>query len=121
MADYSPKFTPGRDFTQSASATIVGGNLLVVSGPGTVAPSGGSNPAWLGVARYDAAIGGLVTVTRGGVQKLVASGAITAGDRVLPAAAGKVITIGAGAAANTVGTALNTVVDGALCLVAMDR
>lgn len=121
MADYSPKFKPGHDITLAASAAVTGGQLVVVSGVNTVAPSSTSTPSWVGIARQDAGVGDKVVVTRGGVQKPVASGAITAGDRVLPAAAGRVATIGAGAAANSVGTALTTAADGAIVLVLMDR
>lgn len=121
MADYSPKFTPGNDFTQTAGAAIVGGQLLVVSAANTVIASSASAANWLGVARFDAASGDKVTVTRGGVQRLVASGAINAGERVIPATAGKVATIAAGNVAHSVGTALTTVADGALVTVALDR
>jgi len=118
MGDYSPKFKPGQDITLTASGPITGGQLVAVSGVNTAAPTGGSVPNWLGVARQDAATGDKVVIVRGGVQKLVASGAVTAGDRVIPATAGKVAT---STAANTVGTALTTAVDGAIVLVAMDR
>lgn len=121
MGDYSPKFKPGQDVTLTASATITGGQLLIVSGVNTVAPSGGASALYAGVARQDTASGDKVVVTRGGVQKIVASGAITAGDRVIPAAAGKVATIASGSTAHAVGTALTTVADGATVLVLMDR
>lgn len=117
MPDYSPHFTPGRDFTQIAGAAIVGGQLLAVSAAQTVIPTGATALNWLGVARFDTAIGDKVTVTRGGVQRLVASGAVTAGDRLASATNGRVVT----AAAGTVGTALSTVADGALVDVALDR
>lgn len=121
MADYSPKFTPGRDFTLTAGAAILGGQLLYVSGSNAVSPTTASTPSWLGVARQDAAQGDKVVVTRGGVQIVVASGGINAGDRVIPGAAGKVVTIGAGNAAHAVGTALTTAADTALVTVAFDR
>lgn len=122
MGDYSPKFKPGQDITLTASATITGGQLLSVSGVGTVAPTSTAGPTWLGVARQDAANGEKVVVSRGGVQRLTAGGAITAGARVIPAAAGKVVTIGAGSADHTVGTALTTTAaDGDIVDVAMDR
>lgn len=121
MGDYSPKFKPGMDITLSAGATIVGGQLLFVSGVNLVSPTAASVPNWAGVARQDTATGDKVVVSRGGVQKLVASGGINAGDRVIPAAAGRVITIGAGNVAHSVGTALTTVADGAVVLVLMDR
>lgn len=88
----------------------------MVSGTNAVAPAGGSNAAWSGVARQDAAAGESVVVTRGGVQKLIASGTLTAADRVTGASAGRVAT----GAANVVGTALTTGIDGVRVLV-MDR
>ena len=121
MGDYSPKFTPGRDFTLTAGAAITGGQLLVISAANTVIPTSASTAAWVGIARQDAANGDKVVLTRGGVQWIKADGAIAAGARVIPSSNGRVITIGAGNAAHSVGTALTTVADGALVLVAMDR
>lgn len=121
MADYSPKFKPGADITLTASAAVVGGQLLAVTGVNSVGPTGGATAAWAGVARQDAATGEKVVVTRGGVQKIVAAGAITAGARVAAAAAGRVADLGGGAAGNAVGTALSTAADGALVLVWLDR
>ena len=119
MAEYSPKFTPGQDITMTASAAVTGGQLVELTTPGNVGPCGASSVKWLGVARFDAGIGAKVTVTRGGVQRLVASGGVTVGQRVIPAAAGAVA---AGTVAdNGVGTALNTVLTGALVDVALDR
>jgi hypothetical protein len=117
VGDYSPKFKPGADITLAAGGTIVGGNVLVISGVNTVTASAGTSTAFAGVARQDAATGEKVVVTRGGVQKLIASGAITAGDRVAPAAGGKA----ASSATNAFGNALTTVADGAVVLVLMDK
>jgi hypothetical protein len=119
MAEYSPKFTPGQDITMTASATVTGGQLVEVTTPGSVGPAGAGSVKWLGLARFDTAIAGKVTVTRGGVQRLTASGGITAGQRVIPAAAGAVA---AGTVAdNGVGVALTTALTGALVDVALDR
>ena len=118
MGDYSPKFKPGQDVTLTAGADITGGQLLYVSGVNTVAPTTASTASWFGVARQDTKSGDKVVVCRGGVQKPVASGAITAGDRVIPGAAGTVVS---STAANSVGTALTTAANGATVLVAMDR
>jgi hypothetical protein len=117
MGDYSPKFKPGMDITLSAGGAVVGGQLLVVSGVNTVVPSSATSPVVAGVARQDAASGEKVVVCRGGVQKIVASGAVTAADRVAPAAAGRCATN----ATNSFGTALNTVADGGTVLVLMDK
>lgn len=121
MPDYSPKFKPGDDITLTTSAAVLGGQLVAVTGSNTVGPTTASTPAWAGVARQDSPTGDKVVVTSGGVQKIAAAGAVTAGDRVIPAAAGRVATIGAGNAAHSVGTALTTVADGATVLVLMDR
>ncbi|WP_378735510.1 capsid cement protein [Nocardia brasiliensis] len=95
MADYAPIFKPGEAITRTTSAAVTGGQLLIVSGNDTVAPSSAASAAWLGVAAHDAASGDQVTVLRGGVQELAASGAIAAGAAVIPAAAGAVAAIGA--------------------------
>jgi hypothetical protein len=47
------------------------------------------------VAAFDAAVGDLVTILGGGVQELVTTGTVTAGDVVVPAAAGTVSTLAA--------------------------
>jgi predicted RecA/RadA family phage recombinase len=120
MADWSPKFKPGQDITLTAGATITGGQLLQVSAANTVIPTSAAGPTWIGVAAQDAANGEKVVVRRGGVAKLISSGAIAAGARVIPGAAGVVVTIGAGSADHTVGTALEAAA-GNLVLVAMDR
>lgn len=136
MADYVPLFTPGQDFTSQASAAITGGQILAVSGSGTVAPAGANAKNWVGVATQDASNGDKVGVTSGGVQRLTASGAVTAGDLVVCAAAGQVSTLAAAAATaaasaqtqtdieNTraiVGLALTTAANGALVEIKMER
>lgn len=120
MVDYSPKFT-GQDATLTAGAAITGGQLLYVSGTNTVSPTAGSTAAWSGVARQDAAVGERVVRTRGGVQKIKASGTIAAGDRLIPANLGRVATLGAGNADHSVGTALTGGPDATVVLVEMDR
>ena len=106
MATHVHLFNPGESVTFTAGAAITGGQLLFVSGNRTLSPTTASTPAWYGTAAFDAAVGEKVTALRGGVQRIVASGAIAAGDRVIPAAAGKVATLGAGDASHAVGIAL---------------
>lgn len=113
MADYVPLFKPGQAITRQASAAITGGRMVVVSGNGTVAESAGASAAWVGVAGFDCASGDQVTVYAGGVQRPIASGAITAGDIVVTAAAGRVVTNAAPGAGQQVGVALSTAADGA--------
>lgn len=112
MADYLPLFKPGQAITRQASAAITGGQVVVVTGSGTVGPSAGASAAFVGVAAFDVASGGDVTIFSGGVQRPLASGAITAGDIVITAANGRVITNAAPGAGQQVGIALSTAADG---------
>lgn len=122
MADYLPLYKPGDSITRQASATIVGRQVLVVSGSGTVAPSSAASGAWLGVAAFDAASGEQVTVHKGGTHLLTASGSITAGARVAAAAAGAVADFAAGTDySQVVGIALTTVTNGQLVEVDLVR
>ena len=93
MAEYLPLHDDGDAITRSASAAITGGQLVSVSGSGTVAPSGAADVPWLGVAAFDAASGADVTVFTGGVQRIVAgTGGVTAGQLVHAGASGTVVT-----------------------------
>ncbi|WP_433592310.1 capsid cement protein [Nocardia sp. CA-145437] len=96
MPEYAPIHKPGEAFTRTTSAAVTAGQVLIVSGNDTVAPSSAASAAWLGVAAFDAASGDIVTVLSGGVHELAASGAIAAGARVITAAAGAVADIAAG-------------------------
>ncbi len=112
--DYLPLYKPGQSVPLQASAAITGGQLVVVSGTGTVAPSSVATHAWVGVAAQDVPSGQKVTIHKGGVQELTATGAITAGDRVIPATAGTVAALGAGTDySQVVGVALTTAANGA--------
>jgi hypothetical protein len=107
MAEYVPLYSEADEYTSQASATIVGGQLLIVSGAGTVAPSSAASVAVVGVAANDAGVGDKVTVLVEGIHRLVATGTVTAGDMVVAAAAGTVAT-GPGTAGQSVGVALTT-------------
>lgn len=122
MGEMNQKFEPGAAPTLKAGATILGQQLLMVSSAAdnTVIPTSGSVNTWIGVATQDAATGDPVIPQRGGVQWLIASGAIVRGDIVIPGAAGVVTTLGGGTLANRVGIALTTAANN-LVLVAMDR
>jgi hypothetical protein len=98
MAVYSPVWFPGDTYSSVTSATVTAGQLLYISGDNTVAPTTAATSAWIGVAAQDAASGAGVTVYTEGVHQLAASGAITAGDLVIAAAAGAVQTIGSATA-----------------------
>ncbi|AWY04674.1 scaffolding protein [Gordonia phage Denise] len=94
MPEYAPIYKPGQSITRTTSGAVTAGQLVVVSGNDTVAASSAATAAWLGVAAHDAASGEKVTVHTGGVHELAASGAVTAGDAVIPATGGAVATLG---------------------------
>jgi len=113
MAEYLPIFKPGQAVTLKASAEITGGQVVAVTGSGTVGPAGAASATWVGVAANDAAVNDNVTVYSGGVQHAAASGAITAGDLVVTAASGAVAKAGDTPADGTIlGIALTTAADG---------
>ena len=95
MAEYLPVFKPGQAITLKASATIVGGQLVAVTGAGTVGPASAGAVNWIGVASNDAATNDNVTIYTDGVQSVTTSGTVTAGDLVVAAAAGAVSTLAA--------------------------
>lgn len=95
MGQHVHLFQPGDPVTFTASADVTGGQLLVVTGNRTVGPAGANAVAWVGTAAFDAKAGDKVTALKGGVQKVVASGAIAAGALVVAAAGGKVSALAA--------------------------
>lgn len=95
MADFLPYFKPGDTWTATTSGAVTGGKLLAVSGDGTVAHAGANSVAVVGVAGFDAASGAAVTVYSPEIAVLVSSGTITAGDQVVPGAAGVVTSLAA--------------------------
>jgi len=121
MPEYLPIHTPGQAVTLKASAAITGGQVVAVSGNGTVAPAGADSAAWVGVAAFDAAINDNVTVYCGGTQNCTASGAVTAGDAIECGAAGTVATASGGTALTVVGVALTTAADAAKVRVRFNR
>lgn len=127
MADYTPKFTPGDVITMTTSGAVVAGDILVVSGSGTVAKASTlANAAYVGVAGNDAASGAKVAVHAcRPVHKSVADGAITAGDlitstntanrqvKTLAAAGAAYVQAEANATRAVLGVALTTAADNA--------
>ncbi|PZG05385.1 DUF2190 domain-containing protein [Micromonospora craterilacus] len=101
MPSYLPLHMPGDTITLKASANVTGGQRVAVSGNRSVATAtAATKAAYVGVAAFDAATNGDVTVYgRGMVHETLASGAITAGDHITSANAGRV------AAVATAGTA----------------
>lgn len=121
MADYTPVFTGGAiPFTSTTSATVTGGQVLVVSGTGTVAAAGAASGLVVGVAAHDAASGAQVTVwpLPGVIHETTTPTGVTAGNALTSAAAGTVDpgTLGTIAAAGTlIGVALTTATAGNKC------
>jgi hypothetical protein len=91
MGDYVPKFTPGAEVTYAASVAVTGGQVVFLSAAGTCAPTTAASAVVLGVATRDVAIGELVAVSRGGVQRCVSGAAIAVGDPLKSAASGRVV------------------------------
>jgi hypothetical protein len=112
MAEYVPIFKPGQARTGTASATITGGQVVAVSGDGTIGPAGAASTGVIGVAGFDAASTDKVTYFSGGVQNCLASGGITAGSPVIAGAAGTVVASAAPPLGQKVGVALTTATDG---------
>lgn len=115
MTDYVPLFE-GYSRTFTADADVTGGQLVEVTGDRAVSAAGAGSTKTVGVAAFDAKAGDPVTVEGGGVQRLMAAGAIAAGDRVAAAAGGKVAT----ATENTIGLALTAAADGAQAQIRLD-
>lgn len=132
MPDNIPVFKPGQDITLTTSAAVTGGQLLVTSGSGTVAPAAAASAVnWVGVAVQDAASGAKVGITSGGVQELTCTTAVAAGDLVVASGtAGQVATLAAvttPTAADVTGTraivglALTSAAAGAKARIKMER
>lgn len=122
MGDYTPKFLPGASQSWTTSAAVTGGQVLVITGSGTVGPSAGASASVIGVAAHDAASGARVTVYVGGVQELVNTGGITAGAQVDSAASGQVASHTNGTTDyNAIGLALTTATTGNKLFVLMYR
>lgn len=125
MGDYTPVTDKRLSYTMLTSGAVVGGNLLVVSGSGTVAKAGtAASISYIGVAAHDAPSGGRVMVwTRGQVHESLADGAIAAGAQVttsgtanrdvagLAAAGAAYVQAEANATRAAIGVALTTGVD----------
>lgn len=113
MADYTPIHPNGAlPFTATTSAAVTGGQLLGVSGTGTVGPAAADSVVVVGVAAHDAASGAPVTVhpLAGVVHEFVAgAGGVTAGNPVKVGVTSlAVLPLGAGTYDLKVGVALTT-------------
>ena len=128
MSDYTPIALPGQTFTFQASASITGGDLLVVSGNGTVARAAAlASTAFVGVANHDAGSGAKVAVTLGHpIHESVSDGVITAGNqltttatasRQVRALAATGVDVTAAPSEATIETAINTSVNSARAVI----
>lgn len=125
MGDYLPPYHPANAVSLTASAAVTGGQILAVSGNGTVAPAAAAADDAIGLAANDAAINGRLTVYPFGVvHETTADGPITAGDQVIAGATGKVKSLAVASAAvaadinnarAVIGVALTTAADAAKC------
>ena len=114
MGAYEPKYLYSDVATGTASATIVGGQTLVVSGSGTLGPAGATSAAFVGVAAFDAASGDRVSYfPRGKIHVTTAAGAITAAARVDTGSVAGTVSSGVSSLTN-IGIALTTAADTAL-------
>lgn len=94
MGDYIPVYPDNDQFTRTASATIVGGQLVEVTGDNTVGPAAAGSVKVVGVAAQDMPSGGKVSVyARDTIHETVVgtSGDMVAGDAVKAGAAGSIV------------------------------
>lgn len=116
MADYTPVQTlGGGGFTSQASGTIVGGDVVMASGSGTVAAATAGALTVVGVAGHDAVTGQKVTVFpfKCVHETLAGVGGVTAGNPLkVGASAGKLVlwVTGTDSGAAFVGIALTTAI-----------
>ena len=119
MGDFTPIHKPGHALTLTASAAVVGGQQVEVSGNLPVAPAAAGSQTVIGQAGHDAAAGERVTVHAPGrtVTEATASGAVVAGDPLKAAATGKVTKFVAGTDSHLayLGVALSGATDGQAC------
>ena len=106
MADYTPSHIPGQAVSYTAGAAITGGQVVELTAANTVGPT---SLAVVGVALHDAPNGGTVAVSRGGIQRPIASGVIAVGAHVKAAASGQVVTatVGTDSQVSILGMALD--------------
>ncbi|MBZ4509119.1 DUF2190 family protein [Mycobacterium avium subsp. hominissuis] len=114
-------YRPGENITAVATAPVTERQFVAISGdrdPGTgnvsVAPAATGSRAFA-VAAWNASAGQLVGVARGGVVKVTAGGAITAGDPIQVGAGGTAVTATTG---TVVGQAIASAPNGGIAQVA---
>jgi hypothetical protein len=116
VSDYSPVYAGGAlPFTKTASATIVGGNVVETTTTGAVGPAAAGSLRCIGVAAHDATSGNRITIwPLANVEHeivVVSAATVTVGDGVQAGTAGTVntVAVAAGSAAGTlIGQATTT-------------
>lgn len=92
MGEYTATHQPGEDTTWTATAAVTGGMVVEISATGmSAAPTTAASNKVVGIAEYDALVGGQFTVADGGYQTPLAGSAITAGALLKTAALGRVV------------------------------
>ena len=111
MGQYLPLHRHGDTVTFDVTTDVTGGQPVEVgSADRSVAPAAAAPAKYVGVAGHDAKVGDKVTVEVGKpIHELVAAGAVTRGDRVETAGAGKIRTLASGTG---IGLALTSAADG---------
>lgn len=100
-------------FYMTTSANVTGGQVLAVSGNGTVAPAAANSVAVVGIALNDATSPAQVKVfVPNGVWTSTTPTGVTAGAKLVTGAAGTVETIAANTFEKIIGTALDTATGG---------
>lgn len=112
MAEHVPHHHATPAISMVATATVIAGRLVEITGNRTVGPAPALSTKVFGVAARDAVVGLGVPVFHDGIHDLLCVGAIAAGDQVVAGAAGTVSTIGANAFGTRVGKAITAGVDG---------
>jgi predicted RecA/RadA family phage recombinase len=87
-----------------AGADLKKGQVVEITGDAVVSPTSAASAKVLGVAMFDAKSGEEVAVETEGLFKLIASGTIAAGSKVVSAVGGKV----ASGTENTIGIAITS-------------
>lgn len=110
--DYLPLFRPGETVTFNVTTAVTAGQVVEVGTTDfSVQPGEAASTKVVGVAGHDAAVGDKLTVEVGKpIHELIATGAVTRGQRLETAAAGRVRTHAAG---DPVFLALTSAADGA--------
>jgi len=121
MPDVPLRYRPGQSVTFVASAVIVGGQAVKITGNMSVGPTAAAGDVGIGQAVTDAVTAGQVLVgIAGPVATFTATTAVAAGDHVGPSAtAGQIGTVVFGAGA--IGVALEAIAAGATGRVLLGR